>query len=177
MPADQEHDAHAEQVAELFEQHRGAVYAYLARMTRNAELAEELTQETFLKVHAARGRLPDIENPRAWIFRIATNTCLTALKRNRRFRWLPWESAEGQGGWPGRRSDGAPGDLIERDAVERGLGALTEEYRAPLLLFSHYGFKIAEVAAVLGISEGAVKTRIYRAKEMFLRAYRQGENE
>ncbi len=159
-------------MAALFEQHRAAVYAYLARMTRDGELAEEITQETFLKIYAARDRLSGIDNQRAWVFRIATNTCLTALKRNRRFRWLPWESAEGQGP---RLSEAQ--QLIERDAVERALSALSEEYRAPLLLFSHHGFKVAEVAAILGISEGAVKTRVYRAKEMFLRAYRQGEKE
>ena len=172
MPAEQGSDATAERVAALFEQHRGAVYAYLARMTRNAELAEEVTQETFLKVYAARKRLSGIDNPRAWVFRIATNTCLTVLKRNRRFRWLPWESAEGLA----RQADAAR-QLIERDAVEGALSALSEEYRAPLLLFSHHGFKVAEIAEILGISEGAVKTRVYRAKEMFLRAYRQGEGE
>jgi RNA polymerase sigma-70 factor (ECF subfamily) len=66
---------------------------------------------------------------------------------------------------------------MEHDAVERALGALSEEYRAPLLLFGHYGFHVAEIADMLGISEGAVKTRVYRAKEMFIRAYRQGEVE
>jgi RNA polymerase sigma-70 factor, ECF subfamily len=174
MPAHLGVDAEAEQVAELFEQHRAAVYAYLARVARNPELAEELTQETFLKVYAARDRLSDIDNPRAWIFRIATNACLTTLKRSRRFRWTPWESGTGQEGHANR---GAPDRVIERDAVERALAALSDDYRVPLLLFSHHGFRVAEIAAILGISEGAVKTRVYRAKEMFLRAYRRGEEE
>jgi RNA polymerase sigma-70 factor (ECF subfamily) len=172
MPADIQDDAQARLVAELFEQHRAAVFAYLVRLSRDASLAEEATQEAFLKVYAARDRLPEVENRRAWIFRIATNTCLTALKRSRRFHWLPWESAERVSG----AADG-PGRLVERDAVERALAALSEEYRAPLLLFSHHGFRVAEIAGILGISEGAVKTRVYRAKEMFLRAYNQGEME
>jgi RNA polymerase sigma-70 factor (ECF subfamily) len=173
MPAHGGVDAQAEQVAELFEQHRSAIFAYLARMARDADLAEELTQETFLKVHAARDQLPGIENPRAWIFRIATNTCMTALKRNRRFRWLPWEGAAGVE----RASRGHAARIIERDAVERALAALSEAYRVPLLLFSHHGFRVAEIAVILGISEGAVKTRLYRAKEMFLRAYQREESE
>lgn len=171
-------DARAEQVAGLFEQHRAAVYAYLARIARDSGLAEELTQETFLKVHAARERLDNIDNPRAWIFRIATNVCFTALKRSRRFRWQPWENVEGRQESVARLAvRDAQRDIIERDAVERALAALSEEYRAPLLLFSHHGFRVAEIAEILGISEGAVKTRVYRAKEMFLRAYRQGETE
>lgn len=171
MPAETPGDEGAAQVAELFEQHRSAVYAYVARMVRDVHLAEELTQETFLKVYQARDRLAEVENVRAWLFRIATNTCLTTLKRNRRFRWLPWEAAEGL-----RSSKPDEAGLIgQRDAVERALAALSQDYRAPLLLFSYHGFHVAEIAEVLGISEGAVKTRVYRAKEMFLRAYRQGE--
>ena len=115
-----------------------------------SQLAEEITQETFLKVYQAREQLPGIENPRAWIFRIATNTCLTVLKRNRRFRWLPWEAAENLQG-QGRDE---PGQVGQRDAVERALASLSQEYRAPLLLFSYHGFRVAEIAEVLGISEG-----------------------
>lgn len=172
MSAEAPVDEPARQVAELFEQHRGAVYAYLVRLARDPGLAEELTQETFLKVYQARARLVEVENPRAWVFRIATNTCLTAIKRNRRFRWLPWEAAESLA--PGRDEAGR---VVMRDAVERALGTMSQDYRAALLLFSYHGFKVAEVAQVLGISEGAVKTRVYRAKEMFLRAYEKGEAE
>jgi RNA polymerase sigma-70 factor, ECF subfamily len=173
MSAEAPGDEQARRVAELFEQHRAAVYAYVARLARDSHLAEEIAQETFLKVHQARGQLSGIENPRAWIFRIATNTCLTALKRNRRFRWLPWEAAENV------QSHGRdePGQVGERDAIEQALNALSQEYRAPLLLFSYHGFSVGDIAEVLGISEGAVKTRVYRAKEMFLRAYRQDEKE
>jgi RNA polymerase sigma-70 factor (ECF subfamily) len=96
------------------------------------------------------------------------------LKRNRRFRWFSLEGSDGQGA---RSPGNAQQLLIERDAVERALGALNEDYRAPLLLFGHYGFRVAEIAQILGISEGAVKTRVYRAKEMFIRAYRQGDKE
>ncbi len=173
MPAEAPGDEQARRVAELFEQHRGPIYAYLVRLSRDSHLAEEITQETFLKVYQARAQLPGIENPRAWIFRIATNTCLTALKRDRRFRWLPWEAAEGV--LPQGRDE--PGRIGQRDAIEQALNALSQEYRAPLLLFSYHGFRVAEIAEVLGISEGAVKTRVYRAKEMFLRAYQRGEKE
>jgi RNA polymerase sigma-70 factor, ECF subfamily len=164
-------DEQARRVAELFEQHRAGVYAYVLRLCRDVGSAEEITQDTFLKVYQARGQLPEIENVRAWIFRIATNTCLTAIKRKRRFRWLPWEAAEGLAG----QARDEPGQVGQRDAVEQALATLSQDYRAPLLLFSYHGFHVAEIAAVLGISEGAVKTRVYRAKEMFLRAYREGE--
>ncbi len=169
MPAEAPGDEQAREVAELFEQHRGAIYAYLVRLSRDSQMAEELTQDTFLKVYQARAKLSGVQNRRAWIFRIATNTCLTALKRQRRFRWLPWEAAESL---PHPTRDD-PEQVGQRDAVERALAGMSEDYRAALLLFSYHGFRVAEVAEVLGISEGAVKTRVYRAKEMFLRAYRR----
>ena len=61
--------------------------------------------------------------------------------------------------------------VIQESKAEEALAALPAAYRAPLLLYSHYGFKVSEVAEVLGVNEGAVKTRLYRAREMFRRAY------
>lgn len=156
-------------VAELFEQHRAAIFAYICRLTADASLAEELTQETFLRVFEARARLDQVVNLRAWVFRIATNTTFSALRRRRRYAWLPWEAAE--------KTPAHSQDIVERvglaDAVEAALASLAPPYRAPLLLFSHYGFSVAETAEILGISEGAVKTRVYRGKEMFQQAYRR----
>ena len=157
-------------VSGLFEQHRSAIYAYIRRLTADTGLAEELTQETFLRVFEARARLKQVVNLKAWVFRVATNTTFSALRRHRRYTWLPWEAAERRGA--------SSQDVAERvgleDAVERALVSLTPQYRAPLLLFGHYGFSVAETAEILGISEGAVKTRVYRAKELFQQAYERG---
>jgi RNA polymerase sigma-70 factor (ECF subfamily) len=154
-------------VARLFGEYQAAVFAYIWRLVRNREWAEDLTQETFLRVFDARDRLPEVANHRAWLYRIATNTALNALRRRRRFAWLPWGAAHTLG-W------GEPDVLTkiaQRDAVEAALVALPPNYRAPLLLYSHYGFSIGEVAEALETSEGAVKTRLYRAREMFRQAY------
>lgn len=158
----------ARRVAELFEQHRSAVFAYLARLTASAEMAEELTQETFLKVFAARDRLSEVANERAWIFRVATNACFSALRRRRRFAWLPFEMAA-----QSARTESVAEQVIRRNAVEAALARVPTKYRTPLLLFGYYGFSVAETAAILGISEGAVRTRVYRAKELFQRAFEQ----
>ena len=131
------------------------------------EWAEELTQEVFLRVFNAREQLPGVRNRRAWVYRVATNVCFNALKRRRRFAWLPWHAAQ----FLTLQAVDAAEQIGRRDAVEMALAALSPKYRAPLLLFTHYGFGIGEVAEILAISEGAVKTRIYRAREMFRKAY------
>lgn len=72
-------------VSRLFELHHGEIFGYLNRMVANRELAQDLTQETFLQAHRARGRLPEVLDQRAWLYKIATNLALNALKRRNRF--------------------------------------------------------------------------------------------
>jgi len=158
-------DNNARLVGKLYEEYAGPVFNYVWRLVGDHDLAEDLTQETFARVLAARERLPDVVNRRAWVYRVATNTCFRALRRRGRFAWLPWYAVVSD-------DRGDPAEEIGRNnLVEEALQALRPEYRAPLILYLHDGLALAEVAEALGISEGAVKTRIYRAREMFRRAY------
>lgn len=167
-------EAQADRVAVLFEQYHQAIFAYLYRLVNDAEWARDLTQETFLQVHRTRDRLEAVDNERAWVYRIASNLAFNALKRRRRFAWLPWRDGDAQrapqlvGDDPARR-------VAQQRRVAEALAALTPTYRAPLLLYSRYDFSVREVASALEISEGAVKTRLYRAREMFRQAYEQDE--
>jgi RNA polymerase sigma-70 factor (ECF subfamily) len=157
--------ARGDPVALLFEQYHAAIFAYLYRLVDDRDWAHDLTQESFLHVVDARGQLPAVANPRAWVYRIATNTALNALKRRRRFTWLPWRAAAGSA------ETRAADRLASRDAVERALAALDPSLRAPLLLFSHDGLSTREIATALGLTEGAVRTRLCRAREQFRAAY------
>jgi RNA polymerase sigma-70 factor (ECF subfamily) len=157
-------------VADLFEQYHAPVFAYLYRLVGDREWAHDLSQETFLRLFRARHRLPQVENRRAWVYRIATNLALNALKRHQRFAWLPWRKADDT-----RLAEPDPAEQSDRRvAVERALAELPSPYRATLLLYSHYGLNVREVAEALNVSEGAVKTRLYRAREMFRQAYERG---
>ncbi|MEM7111525.1 MAG: RNA polymerase sigma factor [Chloroflexota bacterium] len=149
-------------VVRLFEQHQTAVFAYLYRLVEERELAHDLTQETFLRLFDTRERLPNIENQRAWIYRIATNLALTALKRRRRFAWLPWRKEES-----GLVMTDSTEPVAQRLLIEQTLSQLSPTYRIPLLLYSRDGFSVREIANVLQISEGAVKNRLYRARQAF----------
>lgn len=160
-------DAEATLVSELFERYHEAIFAYLYRMLDDSEAAHDLTQETFLQLFRTRDRLTGVENLRAWVYRLATNLALNALKRRRRFTWLPWRKIE-----DAPQTDPDPLQRLGRElAVEQALNQLPPDYRAPLLLYSHDGFSVREIAEALGLSEGAVKTRLYRAREMFRKLY------
>lgn len=154
-------------VTELFQDYHVAIFAYVYRMVEDRELAHDLTQETFLKVFHTRRRLPQIENPRAWIYRIATNTTLNALKRQNLFTRFLQRQTEPTAPNPTDHSD-------QRIDLEHALAELPIQYRMPLLLYSVHGFSVREVADALDITEGATKTRLHRAREMFRQAYEKG---
>jgi RNA polymerase sigma-70 factor (ECF subfamily) len=165
----------ADHVANLFERHHEAIFAYLYRLLDDAEWAHDLTQETFLRLFRTRRRLAAVENERAWIYRIASNLAFNALKRRRRFAWLPWREGDATPADVQLREDDPARRIQKQVRVAEALATLSPTYRAPLLLYSHFDFSVREVAEALSISEGAVKTRLFRAREMFREAYGQWE--
>lgn len=155
---------------------------YLYGMTRDREWAADLVQETFLHAYRAAGRDPaEIEHPQAWLYRIATNTALAALRRKRRFAWLslsvvaPEAGASSSDRW--RRPEpetiaalhgpDVAATVAERDAVWGVLAELPPRWRAVLLLQATAGFEVREIAAELGISEANARKILFRAKERF----------
>ena len=175
MTYDRRADVLSEQVVALFEAYHEPIFGYVYRLVDDAEWAHDLVQETFLRLFETRDRLADVSNPRAWVYRIASNLALNALKRRRRFSWLPWRDGDA---WHdasrGSLPDPAEAVQLQRQ-VSRALARLTPDYRAPLLLYSHFDFTVREVAEALELSEGAVKTRLYRAREKFREAYSEDE--
>ncbi len=156
---------------DLYERYHADIVSYLYGMVHQREWAQDLAQEAFLRVLRARQRLPEVENRRAWLYRVATNVALSALKRRGRFAWLPWRAEDGHE----RSAPDVAEQVGRRSAVEVALAALQPSYRAPLLLYAQYGLSTREVAEALGLSEAAARKRIYRASEMFRRHYGEGD--
>jgi RNA polymerase sigma-70 factor (ECF subfamily) len=161
-PAD--HDAAFEH---LFYTYQQPILNYLYRLLGDADRAEELAQDVFLKAYRALPALPADANQRAWLYRIATNTAYDHLRRSKLLQWLPlMEERE----LP--TAEGSPEERTgEQQAVQRALSQLPLDYRAALILFSVQGYSIKEIGEMLGVSEGAVKTRLCRARERFREVY------
>ena len=77
-------------VERLYASHHAEIYAYLARMLRDDELAADLTQETFVKAFRAFDTLEDHNRARAWLYQIAGRTALDELRRRKIVRFVPW---------------------------------------------------------------------------------------
>jgi RNA polymerase sigma-70 factor (ECF subfamily) len=153
--------------ATLFEYYRGPIVGYLRRLVGDREVAEDLAQDTFLKAYRAIERTNEELNFRAWLYRIATNTALSYHRRQRILQWLPFS--------PGLREPSGEARLGERlgeeELVESALRRLKPEHASLLLLRHHQGMSLEEMAATLGVSAGVAKSRLYRARESFVRAY------
>ena len=160
-----ERDAAFEQ---LFRAYQRPILNYLYRLLGDVSQAEELAQDVFLRAYRALGRLSPEANQRAWLYRIATNAAYDHLRRRKLIQWLPLLGKEEQE----LRAEGDPeGTVVEREAVQRALAQIPLKYRVPLVLFSVQGYSTKEIGEILGISEGAVKTRLYRAREKFREVY------
>jgi DNA-directed RNA polymerase specialized sigma24 family protein len=79
---------------DIFARYQGPIYGYILSMVGNAEQAQDLTQDTFVKAFKAMPQARDLVLP-AWLYRIATNTALDALRHRRRLTWLPFGSSDG----------------------------------------------------------------------------------
>lgn len=173
MMRHRETDAITRQVVDLFEAYHEPIFAYLYRLTGDAEWAHDLTQESFLRVYETRRKLTGINNTRAWIYRIASNIAFNAIKRRRRFRWLSWRDEDVLHD-AGMSAAGPENEIDVERRVGAALASMTPVYRAPLLLFTQFDFSVKEIAEALDISESATKTRLFRAREMFRAAYEVG---
>jgi RNA polymerase sigma-70 factor (ECF subfamily) len=154
-------------IEQLFRDYYNSLYVYLHRLVGDQKQAEDLTQDTFVKAYRALGRLPTDANERAWLYRIATNTALDSLRRRRLISWLPL--FEGDSHPAASVSFAEPS--LESVAVQQALKRLPPRYRAPLVLYACQGLSTHEIAEILHISRGAVKTRLFRAREKFRKLY------
>ncbi len=164
-------DNEVDLVLALTDRHYAPILNYLHRLLYDRRLAEELTQEVFLKAFDKRGQLKQVGNQRAWLYRVATNLAINLVRRQRRFQWLPWQAVDSL-----RVHQPDPAQQVgERSAIEHALAVLPLHYRSPLLLRDEYGLNISEIADALDITENTVSTRLHRARQMFAEAY-QREN-
>jgi len=153
---------------DIFTRYHGQIYGYLLGMVGDAEQAQDLTQDTFLKAYNALQRTSDPPLP-AWLYRIATNTALDALRHRRRLTWLPF-APDDEDRYAAPGAD-LPNQCAEREAVQSALARLTPPQPACLLLRARDGLSIDEIAHALRLSPGNVRVTLSRAKERFRVAY------
>ncbi|MFA9262078.1 MAG: RNA polymerase sigma factor [Undibacterium sp.] len=153
----------------LVEKHTGSIYAFLYRMVQDRAVAEDLTQETFLKTWRSLNRYDETKPFRTWLFAIAKNNAYDWLKKKRPlpFAAFDFDSENEEPFAHVASGELLPDELLHRaDAaaeLERILGVLPEKYRVLVTLVYQEDFSLHEAAAILGESYNTVKSRHQRA--------------
>jgi RNA polymerase sigma-70 factor (ECF subfamily) len=160
---------------ELVRRYQRPVFSLIYRMVRDREIAEDLAQETFIRVLNAIDSYRPEHKFSSWIFKIANNAAIDHLRR-REPDLLSLEgapdatSAERQEATALQVRDRTESPLEELEArelgshIERAIGRLRPEYRACILLRHVEGRPYEEIAGILGLPLGTVKTYIHRAR-------------
>ncbi len=155
---------------ELVERHHTAVFNVVLRTVRDSALAEDITQESFLRAWKAVGQFRG-GSVRGWLMRIAINRSYDALRSRKRrpsdsLDALDYEPAPT---WTSQATSAEhPEDFSMRAevgaALERLLAGLPDDQRTALLLVDLQGFTYEEVAGIMGVATGTIKSRVSRAR-------------
>ena len=153
-----------EAFGQLVGRHKDGLVNYLTGLTRSRDRAEELAQESFLRVYQSSSRYREQGQFVPYLFRIATNLLRSEERRARRWQWLSSKIAS-NGHDPGPSPQAR---LLKDEATERVAQALAElplKYRSPLVLREIEGWSYKDIASALGCEEGTVKSRMNRGRE------------
>ena len=155
----------------LLEKHRRPLIHFLYRMVQDAAVAEELAQEVFLRVYRSRGSYEATAKFTTWLFRIATRMALNWLRDSKKERGqarLDEMVSQGPGPKVTDRAPTAEAALVRAARLQeiRGaIAALGAKQRAAVLMHKYQEMDYAQIAGVLGLTESAVKSLLFRAYE------------
>jgi RNA polymerase sigma-70 factor (ECF subfamily) len=151
----------------LFRRYSKPVFRLCVQIVGVPGRAEELAQEVFIKAHQAAPRWRPSGSFRGWLFRIARNHCLNALRgRKNRLRLLSVDAAETVGAMPTRRPEqleSLQSKTLQND-IAQALASMPENQRTALVLLRFEGLSYVEIAAAMQTTIPAVKGLLNRAK-------------
>lgn len=156
---------------ELLRRYRTPLVRYFYRLVRDQALAEDLAQEAFLRVYNARHRYRPDARFTTWLYRIATNLALNAI-RDAKGRQLQDTANSGEEGetsfeFVDTRAS-VEQEMIETDRgrmIREAIESLPENQRAAVILHKYQDVDYRQIAKVLKVSESAVKSLLFRAYE------------
>jgi RNA polymerase sigma-70 factor (ECF subfamily) len=159
---------------ELVARYKGRLFSFILRMVKDADLAEELTQETLIRVYIHAAKYREIAKFSTWVFTIATNLVRNKMRQRSR---RPWTIALN----PAPDDDEIPVDpadnradtsaAVEREElaalISEATARIPEKYRIPFLLREVDQLSYEEIQQVTGLKLGTVRSRINRARNRF----------
>ncbi|MCA9312502.1 MAG: RNA polymerase sigma factor [Phycisphaerales bacterium] len=166
-------------LAELLERYQDRLFGVCLRMVNDGDLAQDMVQEAMVKIIHGLPQFSGRSKLSTWMIRVTMNVCLTWRRKQRLRRHASLDAvSSGTGGGAEAgvalhasladgREPGAEGRVEQMDARRRlkvGLSQIEPQQRAILILRDVQGFDYREIAAILAIPEGTVKSRLFRAR-------------
>src|SRR5436309_1611524 len=151
--------------SEIYDRYSGRIYNFALRFLRNSDAAEDATQEVFVKMMRHANQFQGDAKLSTWLFSITANWCRDYLRKADN---KSKESDDVLITLPAPAEQSPDRTLEQREneeLIKRALQSLTPEQREAILLSRYQGLSYAEIAQISGCSEGAVKTRVFRAME------------
>jgi RNA polymerase sigma factor (sigma-70 family) len=150
----------------IYEAYRPRLFSFLVRLSRRRDVAEDLLEETWLRLVTRAGELRDDSCVGAWLFTVARHLFLSWC----RHRALDdWRLSELTPSWPAPAAGETPFEAVARGQTERrleiALAQLSTHDRELLLLVSVEGFTPSEAASALGLAPEALRKRLQRARD------------
>jgi RNA polymerase sigma-70 factor, ECF subfamily len=140
---------------DLVREFQADAFRFAWHLTRDRQLAEDVTQEAFLRAFRFLGGFRGDRKFGSWLFSIVRNCAMDALRRSRRSD-APWED---------QMAPRSVADPTARAELEAALRAVSTEHREAFLLVEVFGLSYQETADVLGVAVGTVKSRMFRARQ------------
>ena len=153
----------AESLEDLFRTHEGALLRYAQRLVHSFEVAEEIVQEAFMKLHA---HFHEVRQPKAWLYRTTHNLALNHLRDGQKIVPLEVQAEGGPDGMPAPDQVGPDQHLFHSEALEhtrRCLETLEARQREVVRLKFEENFSYKQIAAQLNLSEGNVGYILHHA--------------
>lgn len=167
----------------LVGRYRRELYNFLFRFTGDAALAEDIFQETFLQIHISAATFDQTRRLKPWLFTIAANKARDAMRRGARRQTVPLDAAiDSSGESVSSYAEILPADIPQpaetlmnletRRAVQNIVRDMPENMRTVLLLNYFHGFPYKEIAEMLSVPLGTVKSRLHAAINYFARKWK-----
>ncbi|HXV70459.1 MAG TPA: sigma-70 family RNA polymerase sigma factor [Acidimicrobiia bacterium] len=156
---DGDHDA----FTQMMRAHEDRVFSVCLRIMGNRELALDATQETFLTTFRKASQFKGNSALGTWIYRIAVNTCYDQLRKQKRRKTDPMPEHLDPTDYSAEDAVHAAG---LRPEIQRALAAIPEDFRMAVILSDIEGMGLPEVAEILEIPVGTVKSRVFRGRRL-----------
>jgi len=159
----------------LLSRYESAVVTFCYAFVRNREIAEDLAQETFLRVYRSAPRYKPLAKFTTWLYRISANLCINELNKGKLRRAVSLDEPAGSNPDGTRIVERIAADVKApmteaeiREAhalVEEAIKRLPEDQRATLVMVEYHNLSYRDIADILGVTVSAIKMRVKRARE------------